>query len=84
MTIVGPRFKGSTSRAHVSFTADELEAFAGYRAAYRAWKVAQAEERRAVDENRSKTAVEMANRNANAATIALSAAKASLNAALEE
>lgn len=82
--VIGPRFRGATSRAHVSFTADELEAFAGYRAALRAWKRAQADERRIIDENRSAVAVEAAWRSSDAAQLALSKAKATMDATLTE
>lgn len=68
----------------MSFTDDELVAFGAYRAAYREWKEAQRDERRVVNENRSQVAVEAAWRRSNAATMALSKARETLHASIEE
>jgi hypothetical protein len=82
LSIVGPRGHDGR-RVPVSFADDELVAFAGYRVAYREWKEAQRDERRVVNENRSRVAVEAAYRRTSAATMALSKAKETMHATFE-
>lgn len=81
--LIGPRFNGA-QRAPVSLAADEIQAVVGYRYALRAWKEAQREEQRTVNENRSQYALATAHVRARAATDALSKALETLQAALSE
>lgn len=82
VSIIGPRL--GQHRAPVSLTTDEVQAVIDYRYALRAWKEAQREEQRTVNENRSVYAVNTAHVRARAATDALSKALETLQAALSE
>jgi hypothetical protein len=82
VTIVGPRFKGHTSRAPISFTNDVLEALAGYRHALRVYTEAARAARTLVSNGAAATELHRAEEASQAATEALSAAKESLNATL--
>jgi len=81
-SVIGPRLGGH--RAPVSLKNDEVLAVAGYRTALRQLKLATANERRVVEENRSEASINMAYERTQACVDAHSAALATLNATLEE
>lgn len=82
MPAIGPRIGGH--RAPVSLTNDEILAVAGYRSALRQLRLATANERRVVQENRSEASLRMAHNATTASVDAYAKALATLNASLEE
>lgn len=82
MTIIGPRL--GKHRAPISLTDEEVRAVAAYRSAIRQYHKAAADERRAVNENRSRTAQDMAAKASLAAIDAVSAALEVLNWTLRD
>lgn len=83
VSAIGPRVLGH-KRAPISFSDDVLLALSAYRIAVRTLATAMAAERMAVDQNRSKTALDMAHKATLAAIEAHRAALSALNVTLEE
>ena len=82
MPAIGPRLNGK--RIPMSFTDDELVALGGYRNTLRALLEATRDERRVLNEGRSRVALDAAYRRTLAARDAHSAALQALNATLAE